>query len=339
MFVRKKKNKSGSVSVQIIQKVGRRNKLIQTVGSSLDELTIEELFAEAKRLIPSLQKQQSFNFLNEEDESILNFTKTLSNANIKAVGAELIFGALFDSIGFNVIDDQLFKDLVLSRIIYQGSKLKLTEYLRRFEHRDVSIQRIYRFLDKLNHKYKSQAEAIAFKHTQKILGQITVVFYDMTTLYFEAGDEDDFRRIGFSKDGKFQNPQIMLGLLVGEKGYPIGYELFEGNTFEGKTLIPVLEKFQKKFDLVKPIIIADSGLLSRANIASLKEKNYQYIIGARIKNSTDEIAQKILNLKLCEDGQNTLIKKDDCKFHSKFPAVSQTCFHFFNSESGCKIVA
>lgn len=65
MFVRKKKNKSGSVSVQIIQKVGRRNKLIQTVGSSLDELTIEELFAEAKRLIPSLQKQQSFNFLNE----------------------------------------------------------------------------------------------------------------------------------------------------------------------------------------------------------------------------------------------------------------------------------
>ena len=311
MFVRKKKNKSGSVSVQIIQKVGRRNKLIQTVGSSLDELTIEELFAEAKRLIPSLQKQQSFNFLNEEDESILNFTKTLSNANIKAVGAELIFGALFDSIGFNVIDDQLFKDLVLSRIIYQGSKLKLTEYLRRFEHRDVSIQRIYRFLDKLNHKYKSQAEAIAFKHTQKILGQITVVFYDMTTLYFEAGDEDDFRRIGFSKDGKFQNPQIMLGLLVGEKGYPIGYELFEGNTFEGNTLIPVLEKFQKKFDLVKPIIIADSGLLSRANIASLKEKNYQYIIGARIKNSTDEIAQKILNLKLCEDGQNTLIKKDD----------------------------
>ena len=311
MFVRKKKNKSGSISIQIIQKVGRTNKLVQTVGSSWDELTIEKLLTKAKRLIPSLQKQQSFHFLNDEDESILNFTKTLSNANIKAVGAELTFGALFDSIGFNVIHDQLFKDLVLSRIIYQGSKLKLTEYLRRFEHRDISIQRIYRFLDKLSHKYKSQVEAIAFKHTQKILGQITVVFYDMTTLYFEASDEDDFRRIGFSKDGKFQNPQIMLGLLVGEKGYPIGYELFEGNTFEGKTLLPILEKFQKKFDLVKPIIIADSGLLSRANITSLKEKNYQYIIGARIKNSTDEIAQKILNLKLCEDGHNALIKKDD----------------------------
>jgi transposase len=311
MFIRKKKNKSGSVSIQIIQKVGRTNTLVQTVGSSQDELEINRLIIEAKQLIPSLQKQQSFNFLNEEDESILNFTKTLSNANIKAVGAELIFGALFDHIGFNIVKDQLFKDLVISRIIYQGSKLKLTEYLRRFEHRDISIQRIYRFLDKLNNKYKSQVEEIAFKHTQKILGQITVVFYDMTTLYFEAGDEDDFRKIGFSKDGKFQDPQIMLGLLVGEKGYPIGYELFEGNTYEGKTLIPVLEKFQKKFELVKPIIVADSGLLSKSNIASLKEKNYQYIIGARIKNDTDEVSQKILDLKLCEDGQSAILKKDN----------------------------
>jgi len=311
MFVRKKINKSGSTSIQIIQKVGRSNKLVQTVGSSAEESEVQRLYAQAQSLMPSLEQQQRFDFLDEEDTSILNFTKRLSNANIKAVGAELIFGALFNHIGFNIVKDQLFKDLVFSRIIYQGSKLKLTEYLRRFEHKDISIQRIYRFLDKLNHQYKSQIETIAFKHTKKILGQITVVFYDMTTLYFEAGDEDDFRKIGFSKDGKFQNPQIMLGLLVGEKGYPIGYELFEGNTFEGKTLIPVLEKFQKKFELLKPIVVADSGLLSKDNIATLKEKNYEYIIGARIKNDTDAVAQKILALQLCEDGQSTLIKKDN----------------------------
>lgn len=311
MFVRKKRNKSGSVSIQILQKVGRTNKLIQTVGSSKDEREIQRLFIKAKQTIPLLQKQQTFSFLEESDEAILNFTKTLSNANIKAVGAELIFGALFNHIGFNIIKDELFKDLVLSRIIYQGSKLKLTEYLKRFEHRDISIQRIYRFLDKLNHKYKSQVEEVAFKHTQKILGSITVVFYDMTTLYFEATDEDDLRKIGFSKDGKFQNPQIMLGLLVGERGYPIGYELFEGNTFEGKTLIPILEKFQTKFKLIKPIIVADSGLLSKANIASLKEKNYEYIIGARIKNDTETMSQKILDLQLSQDGQCGTIKKDN----------------------------
>jgi len=311
MFVRKKKNKSGSISVQIIEKVGRNNKLIQTVGSSKDESEINDLFIQANQLIPSLQKQQTFNFMNEEDESILNFTKSLSNTNITAVGAEIIFGTIFDNIGFNIVKDKLFKDLVISRIIYQGSKLKLTEYLRRYEHRDISVQRIYRFLDKLNKKYKTEIEEVAFKHTKKILGQISVLFYDMTTLYFEAQDEDDFRKIGFSKDGKFQDPQIMLGLLVGEKGYPIGYELFDGNTYEGKTLIPVLEKFQKKFKLVKPIIVADSGLLSKANIASLKEKGYEYIIGARIKNDTDEIAKKILDLKLCVDGQSATIKKEN----------------------------
>lgn len=311
MFVRKKKNKSGSVSIQILEKVGRTNKLVQTVGSSKYDDEINQLTKKAHNLIPSLQKQQTFNFIDNEDESILNFTKSLSNSNVRAVGAELVFGAIFDKIGFNIVNDKLFKELVLSRIVYQGSKLKLTQYLQRFENKEISIQRIYRFLDKLNAKYKAQVEEIAFKHTQKILGTISVVFYDMTTLYFEAGDEDDFRKIGFSKDGKFQDPQIMLGLLVGERGYPIGYELFEGNTFEGKTLIPVLEQFQKKFDLVKPIIVADSGLLSKANITSLKEKNYQYIIGARIKNDTDEISKKILDLKLCSDGQSATIKKDN----------------------------
>lgn len=311
MFVRKKNNKSGTVSIQIIDKSSGKYKVVKTVGSSKNLEEIEKLYKEAYRVIPTLQKQNTFNFLSNTDEHILNFTKSLSNTNITAVGAELVFGRLFDSIGFNIVQDQLFKDLVLSRIIYQGSKLKLTDYLRRYEHREISVQRIYRFLDKLNSKYKEQVEEIAFLHTKKVLKNITVVFYDMTTLYFEAQDEDDFRKIGFSKNGKFQDPQIMLGLLVGEKGYPIGYELFKGNTFEGHTLIPALEKFQKKFNLIKPIIIADSGLLSKKNIEELKQKDYQYILGARIKNDTDVISKQILDLNLIEDGQSATIIKDD----------------------------
>ncbi len=105
----------------------------------------------------------------------------------------------------------------------------------------------------------------------------------MTTLYFESSDEDDLRKTGFSKDGKHQNPQIFLGLLVGLGGYAIGYEIFEGNIYEGHTLIPVLEKISKKFNLTKPIVVADAGLLSTENIKQLKENGYQYILGARIK--------------------------------------------------------
>lgn len=311
MFVRKKINASGSVSIQILEKIGRNNKLIQTVGSSCDKDEIDKLYKKAYEILPSLKNQSTINFYTGTDEAILNFTKQLANSSIRSIGTQLVFGKLFDAMGFETIDSELFRDLVISRIIYQGSKLKLVDYLRRYENRDISIQRIYRFLDKFHSTYKDTIEEIAFNHTKKILTNITVVFYDMTTLYFESGDEDDFRKIGFSKDGKFQNPQIMLGLLVGEYGYPIGYELFDGNTFEGHTLMPMLEKFQKKFNLVKPIVIADSGLLSKANIAQLKVKGYQYILGARIRNSDAVLSQKIVELKLTTDGDTGLITKDD----------------------------
>ena len=102
-----------------------------------------------------------------------------------------------------------------------------------------------------------------------------VWFYDMTTLYFEASEEDDYRIPGFNKDGKHQQPQIMIGLLVTSYGYPIGYQIFEANTSETKTLIPVLEAFQKKFSIGKPIIIADAALLSQRNINALNANHYQ----------------------------------------------------------------
>lgn len=90
---------------------------------------------------------------------------------------------------------------------------------------------IYRFLDRLDRKYKAELEQISYEYSKKVLGEIGIVFYDMTTIYFESEDEDDLRKTGFSKDGKHQNPQIYLGLLVGMNGYPIGYEIFEGNIY------------------------------------------------------------------------------------------------------------
>jgi len=312
MFVRKKRNKSGTVSVQIIDKRGGKYKVVHTIGSSHDENEIEDLYRKALHEIPKLQHQNTFAFLSSNDETILDFLQNLSNSNIRAIGAELVFGRLFDHIGFNQIEDnEIFRHLVLARLVYQGSKLKLTQYLRRYEHKTISVHRIYRFMDRLNSRYKETVETIAFEHTKKVLGEIAVVFYDMTTLYFESEDEDDFRRIGFSKDGKFQNPQIMLGLLVGKQGYPIGYELFEGNTFEGHTLIPVLKKFQHKFNLQKPIVIADSGLLSRSNIQALTAKGYGYIIGARIKKENEVVQKKILALDLASDGTFGELKKED----------------------------
>lgn len=136
----------------------------------------------------------------------------LSNDNIRVVGPELVFGRIFHHIGFSAINDSLFKDLCISRITHPGSKLQLSKYLQENNQKDISEDRIYNFMDRLNTRQKARVEEISFEYTRKILGgEIGVVFYDMTTIYFESDHGDDFRETGFSKDGKHQHPQIILG--------------------------------------------------------------------------------------------------------------------------------
>lgn len=307
MFVRKKKNKSGSISIQIIQKTNGINKVVKTIGSSKDEQEIDRLFRQAQELIPRM-----FNQITIFDSPInIPRADELNNDDIRVVGPELIFGKVFDYIGFNRIPDQLFRDLVISRITHPGSKLKLAEYLQENNRKDVSADNIYYFMDKLNNKYKSKVEDISFNYTRKLLnGKIGVVFYDMTTIYFESSQPDELRETGFSKDGKHQHPQIFLGLLVGVNGYPIGYDIFEGSIYEGHTLIPVLEKFEARFNLDKPIVVADAGLLSNKNIQALKEKSYTFILGARIKNESKNVKQEINNFNF-QDDQIAKINKSD----------------------------
>ena len=308
MFLRKLKNRSGSTSIQIISKERGKYKVIKTIGSSDNEQEIQKLVFLAKQEIERLNAQSKL-FISENDSIVEQVFETLGNASIRTVGPEIIFGKIYDSIGFNKIKEDLFRHLVIARLAFPLSKLKTIEYLYRFQGVMLDIDAIYRFLDKLNNHLKEQVEQIAFAHTLKVLdGKISIVFYDMTTLYFEASDEDDLRKAGFSKDGKNQNPQIFLGLLVGLGGYAIGYDIFEGNIYEGHTLIPFIEKIAAKFNLDRPIIVADSGLLSRENILSLEEKNYEYIIGARLKNEPEKIKQQILGKKLT-DGDIVKLKK------------------------------
>lgn len=246
------------------------------------------------------------------DIAVENFVEELSNASIRTVGPELIFGTLFDRLGFNAIEEELFRHIVIARLAYPTSKLKTVDYLYRYKGISMGVQTVYRFLDTLNDSYKEQVERTAYEHTKRTLGDISVVFYDMTTLYFEAEDEDDLRKIGFSKDGKFQKPQIMLGLLVGERGLPIGYDIFEGNTFEGHTLLPTLEKIQKKYGFGKPVVIADAGLLSTKNINTLREEGYRFIVGGRIKNESEDVQKSIFEqADGMQDGDSFTIKKDN----------------------------
>jgi transposase len=310
VFLRKKKNKSGTISVQIINKEQGRYKVLRTIGSARSEQDISTLVYQGKHELLKLQAQHGL-FVFEDDALIESFLSQLQNSHVRTVGPELVFGRIYDALGFGTIKEELFRHLVMARLAFPLSKLKTVDYLYRFQGVRLEISNIYRFLDKLNDSLKEQVEQICFRHTCKVLdNQISLVFYDMTTLYFETSDEDDLRKTGFSKDGKHQHPQIYLGLLVGLGGYAIGYDMFEGNIYEGHTLIPTLEKISKKFNLGKPVVVADAGLLSTDNIRALNDHGYEYILGGRIKSESAVIKKQILEVKW-KDGQSIVIKKED----------------------------
>lgn len=302
MFVRKKHNNSGSKSIQIISKNRGKYKVIKTIGCAQTKRE-EELFIRlAKSELERMQGNQTL-FTEHDDLVVENFVNGIANDHLQIVGSELILGKIYQKIGFPEGGcPDLFRNLVLCRLVYPGSKLKTVEYFKQHLNTRVSVYSIYRFLDELNAELKPTIEQIMFAYTRGLLkNKIGMVFYDMTTLYFEASEEDDYRISGFSKDGKHQQPQIMIGLLVSNHGYPIGYQLFEGNTSETKTLIPVLETFQKKFGINKPIIVADAALLSQKNINALQENQYEYILGGRLKNETREMKAKVIELGIEED--------------------------------------
>ncbi|MEK6952911.1 MAG: IS1634 family transposase, partial [Nanoarchaeota archaeon] len=307
MYVRQKKNISGIISVQIIDKSTGKYKVIKTIGSSADDKIVEQFYSQAKQEIAALQNQPIFNFEIENEKL---FVDTFFNGinEFKLLGPEILLGKLFDQIGFNAIQDELFRDLVITRLVYPVSKLKTVDYLFKYRGIHVPINKVYRYLDKLQKDQISKIQDISYHYAINVLqADISIVFYDVTTLYFEAQDEDDLRKTGFSKDGKHQNIQIVLGLVVNNTGYPLAYEIFEGNKFEGHTMLPVIEVFKKKYNLQQLIIVADAGLMSNKNIKGLCEKEYKFIIGARIKNESEAIKKQILLLKL-KDGDSAILQ-------------------------------
>lgn len=308
MFIRKKKNKSGLISVQIIDKSSGKYQVVKTIGSSSSANEVERLFNEAKQWMRDHSGQFEIDFQNER-ELYSRFIKGIQQITI--AGIDLLLGKIFDQIGFNQIPDNLFKPLVLSRLSFARSKLKTTEYLYRYHGLQVHEDAVYRYLDKLYNSQKETVQRISYQHTLRILNnRLSILFYDVTTLYFEIDTEDELRKTGFSKEGKHQNPQIVLGLLVSKDGYPLAYEIFEGNKYEGHTMLPVIDTFKKKYQLEKLVIIADSGLLSNENITELQSKGYEFILGARIKNEKQSLQDKILALNL-KNGQSQILEKDN----------------------------
>lgn len=310
MKIRKRINSSGSTSIQIYNKVGNKSIHIKTIGCSSNPYEIEQLYQQGLDYIQLKSGQTHLDLQSNEDDQWFIQTGN-SIKNVQLLGPEIILGLLYDQIGFNKIQEDLFRHLVISRIISPGSKLETTRYLQLYQGKHLDVQQIYRYMDKLYNEQQAMIEQISYAHTLSVLdANVSVVFYDVTTIYFEAEKEDELRVTGFSKDGKHKHPQIILGLLVSIGGYPLAYSIHKGSTYEGDTLIPIVESFKNRFSLSKLVVIADAGLLTKSNISTLQANNYDFIIGARIKSEKEKIKNQILNLTLT-DGQSAVIEKGD----------------------------
>lgn len=303
MFVRKKNNVSGIISVQIIDKSHGNYQVIKTIGSSADLVEVESLFAEGKKWINThLGQQDIFEQAGQQQEEKQAVEYFFSNIeNILFNGTQIILEKVFKSIGFDKLGDEVLKHLVTARLSRPLSKSATSGYLKDYFDEDLHYQKIYRYMDNLYNTKQEEIQKISVDHTRKMLGgEIGLMFYDVTTLYFETDDSDDLRERGFSKDGKHAQPQVVLGLLVSRGGYPLSYSIFNGAQYEGRTMIPIVEDFVTRFKLDDFVVVADSGLMNKTNRDLLDSAGYKYILGARIKNESEEVRHWLLSLNKSE---------------------------------------
>lgn len=310
MFVRKKKNRSGTTSVVVVDKHGGKFKELHTVGVSADAAEVEALCAGGREWIKRRLGVMELDFEGTGDKARELEAANAMLDNIEAVmlnGAKLLLDKVYDSIGFSQVRDEALRHLAIARLCQPMSKRATADYLKSHFGEDISLARIYRYMDRLYSTQQQEVQRISVSHTLGVLGgRVRMLFYDVTTLYFESFREDRLRSPGFSKDGKTAEAQVVLGLLVCENGCPLAYSLFNGAQYEGRTMIPVIDDFKQRFALDDFTVVADSGFMIKRNIKLLRSGGYKFIIGGRIKKLAGDALEWLFSL-----------PREDGKFHER----------------------
>lgn len=281
MYVRKIKSRN-STCFQLVKKINGKVVLIKHIGCAVNPEEIEALQQKAKQECENIKFESQLSLFPTFKP---NLKAKLSNWHI--TGFHQVFGHVYDSIGF---PNNALRDLTVARIVYPKSKLATIRYLDQYLGISVQKDKVYRFLDTLQ---KDELTKIAFDFVSKKNNSIALIFYDVTTLYFEADEEDDLRKRGYSKDHKNELPQIVFGIFVDKDGYPFDFDFYEGNTFEGHTFPKAIKALITKYQFNDLVVVADAGMLSEKNISFLETENLSYIVGARLKVMSAELKKQI----------------------------------------------
>lgn len=244
-------------------------------------------------------------------------------------GIHEVFGSLYDDLGYGKVlargkDQQILKDMVLSRIAAPASKHATQKNLQRSYERDHDLDSIYRTMDKVFAAIP-KIKHLTFRQTQDLLPEpVSILLFDVTTLYFESTDEDELRRFGYSKDFRFNTTQVVLALASTTEGLPVGYELFEGNKAEVSTLISAIDSWSEFMKIEDVCFVGDRAMMSEDNLKAMEARGYKYIVACKLRALPAFMQHKILDTKryvaaksLEEDGDRGTEKKKDKKAAKK----------------------
>jgi hypothetical protein len=317
MKVRIVKTASNASAVQVVRYHQNKWVIMSHIGSAHTEEELKGLLLQANEWIKSFSSQLSV-FPDESPNKIIH----LNHSRFIGVKYRFFHQQIKDLQKQIGLDDlpALLNDLVAIRIFEPASKLRSLELMEQFFGVVHSRKTYYKIAPNcIELKQKIEDKVVAFAKANYAF-DYQILFYDVNTLYFETFEEDELRKNGFSKDNKSQQPQILIGLMVSKEGFPVAYEVFSGNTFEGHTIIPSINNFIKKNEVKDLTVVADAAMISTENVKQLLINKINYIVGARLGNIPTSLLDTIDKSIVREDGKSIRLKTDNgyliCSFSS-----------------------
>lgn len=291
--------------MQIAESVGGRRRIVRHVGSARDEAELGLLLGEARRLLTDDQQcTLDLGLTPKVPKAVLvpapaqelipdgpPARRWVRRAHVLRTSAGLLYDTLaevYTGLGFDAVSDDVFRDLVIARVVEPTSLLDIDRVLAELGRTAASHTTRKRTLRRtVDGGYRDVIAAACFNHATTN-GNVSLVLYDVTTLYFEADKEDELRKVGYSKERRV-DPQIVVGLLVDRGGFPLEIGCFEGNKAETLTIVPIVKQFQARNGIADMVVVADAGMLSAGNLRELDETGLRFIVGSRVTKAPKDL--------------------------------------------------
>lgn len=305
-YLRRVRTTSGATAVQIAEYCGGREQVVEHVGSAHTEAELGVLVERGRELLAN-RGQGVLDFEVDPSYRVVHLVPAPCGVLVEAppvpgghdgagrvvgTASRVLFdalGAVFGDLGFDAVGDQVFADLVVARIVEPTSLADTARVLADLGCEVPSYSTMARTLRRAQARgYRDQVAAACFAHSLACK-DVSLVLYDVTTLYFEAEKEDGLRKVGYSKERRV-DPQILVGLLVDRGGFPLEIGCFPGNHAETKTVVPIVKQFAARHHLDHMVVVADAGMLSKKNLEELDEAGLCFVVGSKATKSPIDLA-------------------------------------------------